>query len=404
MEDRVSNEELWEKTRSKDLSTSAEALMELGERASSREDFEEAKGLFGAALDSFIEMDVIDSIGRAHYSLGYCYYRMDEHQDAVKSLSAALAIAREVNNTSSIAYSAGPLADCLNELNKKEEAIEAYALAVDAFEELENYFPAGINALALGELHGQTGKQTKALEAFVRAYNIFQKGGDANGAARAKDRMASALIELGDYDQALAHLRDAFHTFEFIEEFERAAHTKYRIGWTLNLDEKYFEAEAPLRDSIRFFRSEKMWSRAALAELQLCDSLIFRDVRQTNKEAEKLLVRIHSFFESAGEQANLLIAQSLNASRYLELGDFAKSIEMFERILEEALVLEDSFLVRSIRLNLVEAHTQAGNVAAAAALLGGLDEGQFGENGPEKKRLKDAAAKLQELVSNPSSQ
>jgi hypothetical protein len=88
----------------------------------------------------------------------------------------------------------------------------------------------------------------------------------------------------------------------------------------------------------------------------------------------------------------------------LELGEFAKSIELFEKILEEALILEDSFLVRSIHLNLVEAHTQAGNAALAAALLGNLDEGQFGDNVPEKKRLKDAAAKLQELVSNPSSQ
>lgn len=397
MEDHVSDQELWEKTKSRDLSTSAEALMELGERASIREDFEDAKGLFGAALDGFIEMDVADSIGRAHYSLGYCYYRLDEHEDAVKSLSAALAIAKEVNNPSSIAFCAGPLADCLNSLKKKEEAIQAYSLAVDAFDELENYFSAGINALALGEIYGQTGEKKKALEVFIRAYNIFQKSGDANGAARAKDRMASALIEHGDLDQALAHLRDALKTFEYIEERERAAHTKYRIGWTLNLQGKYVEAEAPLRDSIKFFRSEKLWSKVALAEIQLVESLMFRNLFETTPEAEELLGRLLNYFESAGEHANSIVIQSLEAAKLLEIGELAKSIELFERILEEAVGLGDIYLISNARISLAEAHTKAGNAHQVRNLLVEFQKNEIGENKTLRKRIQKLKKELQFL-------
>jgi hypothetical protein len=43
---------------------------------------------------------------------------------------------------------------------------------------------------------------------------------------------------------------------------------------------------------------------------------------------------------------------------------------------------------------------RAGNAAEAANLLELLDEDQFGENVPEKKTLKDAAANLRKLVSN----
>jgi tetratricopeptide (TPR) repeat protein len=382
----VSDDDLWKATKSQDLDCRADALFELGERFRNRDDFAEAKNVFAASLDLYKSLDRLPEMVRSTYNLGFCQYRLDEYKEAVNNLSWSLKYAQELSDASAIAYSAGPLADSFSALGRSEEAIEAYDLAVDAFVEIEENFIAAINAKAVGDLHGQAGRPTRALECFIRSYNLFQLAGDAQGSARAKDRMAAALIDLGDYGQAISHLEGALNVFQFIEEEERTAYTKYRIGWTYNLAEQYDKAEAPLREAIAWFRKNELWSRAALAETQLCESLILQDLKVENEEAKMLLPRIIDYFEFAGEQANVISATSLEASRLLHAGLFSQAVEAWSRLLVEAINLGDPYYIGQVRLNLAEALVGDGQQSLAIEQLSLLPLDAWKENKPAMDR------------------
>lgn len=352
--DEVPEEDLWERSRSDVLDERADSLMELAQRKKNADDWTLAKNLYGSATDLYKELDRQLDAGHAIYSLGYCQYHLGEYQEAVDSLKESLALGKELNDSKVIAYSSGPLADSYSALDRHEEAISSYELAVDAFVEIDDQVSAGINCLSLGELHGIAARQTKALECFIRAFNIFQTGGDAIGSARAKDRMASALVELGDYMQAIEHIRDSINAFEFVELDARVAHGHYRLGWTLNLAGKYFQAEQPLLTAIKMFRAEQDWSRAALAETQLAYSLIFRDLEAAQPEATKILERVASYFEAAGEIPNVLHVNSIGAERLMIAGEFLKASAIWKDILQQALEIEDHYSTRSARVNLAE--------------------------------------------------
>jgi hypothetical protein len=91
--------------------------------------------------------------------------------------------------------------------------------------------------------------------------------------------------------------------------------------------------------------TDELWSRAALAETQLCESLIFQDLKVENEELKMLLPRIIDYFEFAGEQANVISATSLEASRLLHSGLFSQAVEAWSRLLVEAINLGDSYYI-----------------------------------------------------------
>ena len=387
-------EELWERSQSEDPAERADALMELAHRKRFAEDWGAAKNLYGSAMDLYDDLERLSDIGHAIYSLGFCQYRLSEYQDAVESLNRSLALGREINDSRVIAFSSGPLGDSYSALDKHEQAISAYELAVDAFEEIDDQVSAGINCLQLGELHGIASRQTKALECFIRAFNIFQVGGDAIGAARAKDRMASALIELGDYDQAILHIKDSLNTFEFTEQTGRTAHAHYRLGWTMNLASRYLQAEGPLQVAIAMFRAESEWSRVALAETQLAHSLILRDPDMESPEADKMLERLASYFEAAGELPNVLQVNSIKAEKLFNSGDYARSEALWRDILQQALVIDDAYLIRSARVNLAEVLIHIGLLSEAKEIMAEINEDDWGENIPEIDRLQRVRTQL----------
>jgi tetratricopeptide (TPR) repeat protein len=385
--DEMPEEDLWERTQSDELEDRADSLLELAHRARNREDFQVAKSLYGSALDLFEQLGRAFDAGVANYSFGYCQFRLSQYVEAIESLTVSLARAKEITDSKSIAYSSGPLGDSHSALGNIAEAIAAYDMAIEAFFEIEDLTQAGITGLSLGELHGMEGRQTKALECFIRAFNYFQSVGDAYGSARAKDRMASALIELGDFDQALMHIRDAIDIFSFMDKEERIAHMHYRLGWTLNIAGKYLQAEEPLRLAIRLFRENGDFSRAGLAEVQLAYSLIFRDPEADHTIAQGFLDRAAAYFDAAGEQVNVLMANSVSAERLMSEGSFVAASELWRDILTRSLNYKDSFSARSARAGLAECLFELGINSEANQVFADIDPSEWGENKPELERI-----------------
>ena len=385
--DEMPDEELWALSRSDEPSERADAQMELATRAKARQDWTMAKNLYGSALDIYLELEMDTDIGRATYSLGYSQYRLHDYDEAISSLEAALERGRALNDSTMIAYSAGPLGDSLSALSRLDEAIAAYELAVETFKEIDEGTQAGLQALAMGELHGMLGRQTRALECFILAYNVFQGCGDAFGGARAKDRMAAALVELGDTDQALMHLRDALEVFTFLEEPIMAAQMNYRLGWIVNIAGKYLQAEKPLRKAIREFRDNADWSRTALAETQLAMSLIYRDLEEPSDEAEGMLDRVSAYFEAAGEQANVLMVESISADRLMLAGLYEEAAGLWQDILNRAVEYDDKAAANIARTNLAECLFELGELTKAQEVFAGVDASIWGENKPELERI-----------------
>ncbi|SCX03400.1 tetratricopeptide repeat protein [Candidatus Aquiluna sp. UB-MaderosW2red] len=383
----LSDEELWDRSRSDDLFDRADSLMELGDRKLKAEDWALAKNLFGSSYDLYIQQDRNAEAGKANYSFGYCLYSLKEYVDALEALERSLAIGTEINDSRVIAFSAGPLGDTLAALERPDEAIEIYGLAIDTFAELEEFYSAGINSLSQGELYGVKGMKTSSLASFLRAYNIFQSAGDAFGAARAKDRMASALIELGDYEQALAHIKDALATFEFMEVEERIVHMNYRLGWTHVLAGNNAKARKPLKFAIRKLKEAKEFSGAALAELELITALHRLDDDDQVDELSRRTDRIRAYFEHAGELHNVCYVDLLTAEKFMGLKLHEAAAEIFRDVIERAAVIENRSLIRSSKASLAEALFLMGRHQEAKAVLDEIDSKDWGENQPELDKL-----------------
>ena len=390
----MTDDELWERTKSEDLDDRADSLQELGQRKINEENYSMAKSLFGSAADLFLELEQDLDLTRSIYSVGYCQYRLGEHADAVVTLEDALSRSQQLSESRSIAYSAGPLAECYTFLGEDDKAIANHELALDAFLEIEDPFSAGINCLAMGEIHGRLARQTRALQCFIRAYNIFQSSGDAVGAARSKDRMAAALIELGDLDQAIMHIRDALLTFEHMENPERVAYLQYRLGWTLVLNKKYYPAIPHLRSAAQFYRDGKDWSNAALVELQLANALRLMDPETPNPESEGILLRLAAYFESAGEVSNALAVESIKGEKLFEAGAFDAAATVFADIVTRAEEIDDSHIARQARASQVEALFKAGRMTEAKEVFAEIDSSEWGENNVELGRIE----KLKKLM------
>jgi hypothetical protein len=120
--------------------------------------------------------------------------------------------------------------------------------------------------------------------------------------------------------------------------------------------------------------------------MQLCKSLIFQDLKVENEEVKKLLPRIIDYFEFAGEQANVIFATSLEASRLLQLGLFSQAVEAWYRLLVEASNLGDSFCIGQVRLNLAEALVGDGQKSLAIEQLSLLPLDAWKENKPAMDR------------------
>jgi tetratricopeptide (TPR) repeat protein len=383
----LSDEELWDRSRSDDLFDRADSLMELGERKLKAEDWALAKNLFGSSYDLYIQQDRNAEAGKATYSFGYCLYSLKEYVDALEALERSLAIGREINDSRVIAFSAGPLGDTLAALERPDEAIELYGLAIDTFAELEEFYSAGINSLSQGELYGVKGMQTSSLASFLRAYNIFQSAGDAFGAARAKDRMASALIELGDYEQALAHIKDALATFEFMEVEERIVHMNYRLGWTHVLAGNDAKARKPLELAVKKFKENKDFSRAALAELELLTALYRLDDDDLADELSQRTDRIRSYFEHAGELHNVCYVDALTAEKLTDIKMFDAAAEIYRDIIDRATAIENKPLIWSSKASLAEVLFHLGRHQEAKKIIGEIDAKDWGENQPELDKL-----------------
>ena len=112
------------------------------------------------------------------------------------------------------------------------------------------------------------------------------------------------------------------------------------------------------------------------------------------------MVRILSFFESAGEQANLLTAKSLEAAGLFELGSLSGAIKLLESILQEACGISDSNLIHSTQLSLLEAYIKSHDNLQASRYLQELCQEDFGESKRVKDRLKRAEQKLREIDSD----
>jgi tetratricopeptide (TPR) repeat protein len=385
--DETSNEDLWGFATSEDKGERAEAQLELAGRAREAEDWTLAKNLYASSVELFGELDREVDHSRATYSLGYCLYRLGEHEEAVSVLKASLAAGQQMMDSRVIAFSASPLGESLSALGKLDEAIAAYELALEAFDEIEDRFQAGVNALNAGELHGIESRQTRALELFIRAYNIFQRSGDAYGAAKAKERMAASLVELGDYDQAIAHMRDAIDVFTFLENDERVAYLNYRLGLVLNLAGKYLQAEGPLRLAASEFRIASDWSKAALSETQLAYSLLFRDLEDPNEHAEGMLRRAAAYFEAAGEQINVLVCDSITAERLMKLDLHSEAEVIWRDIIERASKFADDYEQRSAKLSLAVCLVVLGDLDEVEVLLDELELASWGESKVDIERM-----------------
>ena len=395
----MSEEELWDLSQSEDLEQRAEVLIELGQRNINGENFKLAKNLFGSAADLCQEIGLEQELTRAIYSMGYCHYRLFEHEEAIVHLSHSLKRSQEIGHSRSVAYSAGPLGESHALVGNPDAAIDAHEIAVEAFEEIEEFTSAGVNALSMGELHGRNARQTRALECFIRAYNIFQKGGDAFGSSRAKDRMAAALVELGDLEQAAQHIRDALHTFEHMDIEEQVAYMNYRLGKVLVYQEKFFLALEPLRKAIAYYRTNSNWSSAARAEVELAHAMQELNPEVDNEDSQALLVRTHAYFEAAGEVGYALSVETMQAERLAKKGQLEAALAMFRDVVKRSEEHDEEGLVRSSRVSVAEILFKLGRLTEAKQELDLVDARAWGENRPELDRIEEVKKLMLDTMS-----
>jgi len=121
------------------------------------------------------------------------------------------------------------------------------------------------------------------------------------------------------------------------------------------------------------FKMNDDWPRAALAGFQLANALHYSEPDDSVEEVTKILGRMRSRFEHAGELGHVWMVDSVHVEKLMISGMSIAAAEVFRDIIERAIKLEDNYTVSTARASLSETLFQAIEMIGAKEVLGLID-------------------------------
>lgn len=205
-------------------------LLNLGNVAVMRNDFEEAEELLQAARDLFSDLGLQRGVMTATGSLSYLLIRQRRYPDAVDFAREYLALARQSRQQNDEALALGQIGTCFRHLGDTTQAADHYRQQYAVGTEISNL---GVQQRAmgnLGSLYLDLGEHERAVSYHQESLNLSLRAGNLRSAATDRSNLANACLESGDPARARGLLEEALQYFRSTDELHHVATVLFNLG------------------------------------------------------------------------------------------------------------------------------------------------------------------------------
>lgn len=248
-------------------------------------------------IQLFQERDDAEALAKSYLQLGQEYFKMFEHEEAIKVLKAGLEAARRGNDPELQFRILDDLGHTYSWMDDYRRAIEYHWEASELEKEDIGSEYLAENYAHIGEIYIILGNLRQALDYQLRAREIYQETNDTLGVAAAYDKIGHIYWKMGAYEKALDNLRKAQGIYKETNQdlyLYQVRATTARVYKDLERTGKAMdEARASLTQAEEYgYQFGIAYSKALIGEIL--------ELEGNNQEAEPYLTEAINQFRLAG--------------------------------------------------------------------------------------------------------
>ena len=270
------------------------------------------------------------------HRLGYTYYGLDEHQEALEHFGRArnMYLNKEPPDFEKAAKVATHMGNAHTFLCQYNEALICQTESLNLYEKagMIEQLPVVRTLVGLGEVYNCMGKNESSLQCCQQALNIARRlvPFDHPSLGSAYMYVAEALCRLGDYDQALTHITNTVNIEHSVQPGKsgHVGRTLIRMGKYLYKKGNYDEALAISIEASEMFAYESV-NKCSISYAGACNiigKIYFR--KGCYEKAKELYDRALACLKSLMPNGHIDIAYTLKnqSELYLVYGDLETAI------------------------------------------------------------------------------
>ena len=181
----------------------AGSLINEGEKAFNRGDFQSAFRLWEQSLEIYKRLDDKEAMGIMSNNLGVRYLQLGNYSRALDYFQKALVLRRQVVDRKGEGADLTNIGVVYAKLGKHNMALEYYQKALQIKREIGDSAGIARNIGNIGAVHLELGENIQALDYFQQSLKITQKIGDKEGEARALGNISVIYNKIGKDTLAL---------------------------------------------------------------------------------------------------------------------------------------------------------------------------------------------------------
>ena len=252
-------------------------ILQLGNLAQDRGDYDEAARQYQRTLDIRERLGDQAGMGDAYHNLGVLAQTRGDYDEAARQYQRSLEIDERLGDQAGMATSYGQLGNLAQDRGDHDEAARQYQRSLDIRERLGDQAGIANNYHNLGVLAQARGDYDEAARQYQRALDIFERRGDQAKIAVAYHQLGNVAYLRGDHDEAA-------------RQYQRALDIRERLGDQAGMADSYGQLGNLAR------------------------------ARGDHDEAARQYQRALDIFERLGDQAKIAVAYSLLGNLEMERG------------------------------------------------------------------------------------
>lgn len=315
-----------------------EVLIELGNRASARGEFDRAMTYWQQLETTAAQLGDAEAIGMALRLQGVAAFNSHDHQAAAQLYQQAASVYSEAGLSPEAASALWCVADCHRAMGNSQEQLEAAGQSRN-FAELD-----GIRDLA-GDACFMQARALWFLDRDEEALAAYQTSRDHYRAAERPDQVAvvddfavSVHVFLGNLDEALDLARGCLVLARMSSSDNDDRYARYRLAEVLLRRGDIEEALSQADEALQANRAHDDFAGAAKCEQLRAEALFQRDQLDAALDA---FVNARVLFDATGRDVEALRCDTRRAVLLHYAGDFGLAARTNERLVQDYLRVDD---------------------------------------------------------------
>jgi predicted ATPase len=276
-----------------DLNREAQALMDIGEIASIRSSWDEARSTFDRARVLCTDTGFKRGLFRAYKGLSWISWRRGEFERAFVYANECVKLANELEDKHLLAQAYMEIAGAHGEKGDFEEAIEIASKARAIFEAAGDKTALARVHNNLGVAYREKGDPLEAMTHFERSIAISREIGGTRMTGYAMTNLSECHMLIGNLTKAAEICQKALAIFLKLDEPFMVSSCYRRLGMIDRKQQKYDSAEAHILKSISIIKGLETPAHHAEAHYEL--GLLYIDTGKADKAKEELKMAVDIF-------------------------------------------------------------------------------------------------------------